>query len=65
MLQLHQYPEGLIKLVDTTSGHESPKFRAKHNPPQTVALFHSLTARGVKFHQALQELGFKPESIKE
>lgn len=65
MLQLHQYPEGLVKLVDTTSGHGSPKFKSKHNPPQTVALFHSLTARGVRFAQALQELGFKPESIKE
>lgn len=61
MLQLHQYPEGLIKLVDTQTGHESPKFKSKHNPPQTVALFHNLTARGLKFHQALQELGFKPQ----
>ena len=61
MLQLHQYPEGLVKLVDTQTGHESPKFKSKHNPPHTVALFHSLTARGVPFQRALEELGFRPE----
>lgn len=61
MIQLYQYPQGLIKLVDTQSGHESPKFKSKYTPPQTVARFHGLTTQGVKFHQALIELGFKPE----